>query len=244
MAHGWDIWTSCQKCYDDDIVEKVIEGSGTFVLKLGMCCLLVMDGWSLLAFRGSTTKSCCQGGKSRGNAPVQELRMSEVVFTSRIAIIPVPCSHSPFAFRYKPEENVEGCCRHHVGPPIFHDVKKGWTCCEKYVFQIQFHFRRVYDWNDFYKIEGCCVGKHNPNQPEVMHAPSPTIEKLKQMESAQTGIFPSKIDIFVETSAPLKSISEFNQQNPDAPSAVSSLANKTVEPVPMKGTISHFISNV
>ena len=175
---------------------------------------------------------------------MQELRMSEVVFISRIAIIPVPCSHSPFAFRYKPEENVEGCCRHHVGPPIFHDVKKGWTCCEKYVFQTQFHFRRVYDWNDFYKIEGCCVGKHNPNQPEVMHAPSPTIEKLKQMESAQTGIFPSKIDIFVETSAPLKSISEFNQQNPDAPSAVSSLANKTVEPVPMKGTISHFISNV
>ena len=244
MAHDWDIWTSCQKCYDDDIVEKVIEGSGTFVLKLGMCCLLVMDGWSLLAFRGSTTKSCCQGGESRRNAPVQELRMSEVVFTSRIAIILVPCSHSPFAFRYKPEENVEGCCRHHVGPPIFHDVKKGWTCCEKYVFQTQFHFRRVYDWNDFYKIEGCCVGKHNPNQPEVMHAPSPTIEKLKQMESAQTGIFPSKIDIFVETSAPLKSISEFNQQNPDAPSAVSSLVNKTVEPVPMKGTISHFISNV
>ncbi|KAF5864461.1 hypothetical protein ETB97_007565 [Aspergillus alliaceus] len=36
-------------------------------------------------------------------------------------------------------------CVHHPGQPIFHEGSKGWSCCKK----------RVLDFDDFLKIEGC-----------------------------------------------------------------------------------------
>lgn len=36
-------------------------------------------------------------------------------------------------------------CVHHPGVPIFHEGSKGYTCCK----------RRVLDFDDFMKIEGC-----------------------------------------------------------------------------------------
>ncbi|KAI9828602.1 MAG: hypothetical protein M1826_005984 [Phylliscum demangeonii] len=41
----------------------------------------------------------------------------------------------------KPDEP----CRHHPGPPIFHEGRKGYTCCS----------RRELDFDDFLTIEGC-----------------------------------------------------------------------------------------
>lgn len=35
-------------------------------------------------------------------------------------------------------------CRFHTAPPIFHDTRKGWGCCEK----------RVYDWDEFEQLVG------------------------------------------------------------------------------------------
>lgn len=40
--------------------------------------------------------------------------------------------------------NSDTACRFHVLPPIFHDTRKGWSCCEK----------RVYDWDEFEQLEG------------------------------------------------------------------------------------------
>lgn len=48
-------------------------------------------------------------------------------------------------------ENGEGACRYHPGKPIFHDLKKGWACCNKI----------VYDWDEFKKIETCAIGRHD-----------------------------------------------------------------------------------
>jgi hypothetical protein len=31
--------------------------------------------------------------------------------------------------KYKESENKENSCHHHPGKPIFHDLKKGWDCC-------------------------------------------------------------------------------------------------------------------
>ena len=42
--------------------------------------------------------------------------------------------------------NTGTSCKFHSGKPIFHDVKKGWDCCGKI----------VYDWEEFEKIKGCC----------------------------------------------------------------------------------------
>ncbi|KAK8805743.1 hypothetical protein WA158_002399 [Blastocystis sp. Blastoise] len=168
-----------QKCFDDDIVEKVVEDYGTFKLE-------------------------------KGEAPKREIKKEE----NHEGML--QCKNYGCLKWYKPEENVEGCCIHHVGPPLFHDTKKGWTCCEK----------RVYDWDSFHKIEGCTKGKHNPISPDILTAPSPTIaalNKINQQEQQQ------------QSSAEIKSISSFNTSNPNAPSAIKSLVNQTKpEPVPMK----------
>lgn len=34
---------------------------------------------------------------------------------------------------------------------MFHDLKKGWTCCNTV----------VYSWDEFEKIKGCKLGKHS-----------------------------------------------------------------------------------
>lgn len=53
---------------------------------------------------------------------------------------------------YLPDENNPDACGYHPGAPIFHDLKKGWTCCNKI----------VYDWDEFQKLPTCAVGAHVP----------------------------------------------------------------------------------
>ena len=43
------------------------------------------------------------------------------------------------SLKYNDEENNPIVCGYHPGKPIFHDTKKGWTCCNKI----------VYDWGEF-----------------------------------------------------------------------------------------------
>ncbi len=58
---------------------------------------------------------------------------------------------------YKEDENSETSCLYHPGQPIFHDLKKGWTCCNKI----------VYDWDEFQKLPTCAVGRHTDNKDEA-----------------------------------------------------------------------------
>lgn len=44
----------------------------------------------------------------------------------------------------------EATCTFHSGAPIFHEGSKGWSCCP----------RKVLDFDEFLKIEGCKEGKH------------------------------------------------------------------------------------
>jgi hypothetical protein len=57
---------------------------------------------------------------------------------------------------YKEEENQDGVCHHHPGKPIFHDLKKGWTCCNKI----------VYDWDEFQKLPTCATSRHTDQKDE------------------------------------------------------------------------------
>ena len=62
------------------------------------------------------------------------------------------CTNKGCNKEYLPEENADTVCGHHPGQPIFHDLKKGWTCCNKI----------VYDWDEFQKLPTCAVGAHVP----------------------------------------------------------------------------------
>ncbi|KAI9279787.1 chord-domain-containing protein [Sporodiniella umbellata] len=44
----------------------------------------------------------------------------------------------------------EAKCRYHPGAPIFHEGSKGWSCCS----------RKVLDFDEFLKIEGCKEARH------------------------------------------------------------------------------------
>jgi len=99
-------------------------------------------------------------------------------------------------------ENHDSACHYHSGQPIFHDVKKGWSCCTK----------RVYDWDEFEKIQGCSIGRHSTVDPKVSFAQSPTVALAEQAEKK-----------YGSESAPvLKSIDAFNKENPEAITAAKS----------------------
>ncbi len=51
---------------------------------------------------------------------------------------------------YLDAENDGTKCRFHPGKPIFHDLRKGWACCNQI----------VYEWSEFEAIVGCCLGEH------------------------------------------------------------------------------------
>ena len=50
--------------------------------------------------------------------------------------------------KYTESQNTSSSCKYHPGKPLFHDLKKGWTCCNVI----------VYDWEEFEKIVPCSVG--------------------------------------------------------------------------------------
>lgn len=50
------------------------------------------------------------------------------------------------------EENGEEACKYHKGAPVFHDLKKYWSCCGK----------ETHDWDEFMKLPTCCTGWHSP----------------------------------------------------------------------------------
>lgn len=117
---------------------------------------------------------------------------------------------------YTPEENIDGCCKHHILPPFFHDLAKGWSCCKDKV---------VYDWDDFGTIEGCVVGKHSQIDPKLKFAASPTVQAANKAEANNPGTAPV-----------IKSIDEFNASNPEAKTALNSFKQTvtTVHTTPRK----------
>eukprot|EP00941_MAST-03F_sp_MAST-3F-sp1_P001226 g1226.t1 len=102
---------------------------------------------------------------------------------------------------YDPNNNEEGSCQFHVKPPIFHDIKKGWSCCGK----------MVYDWDAFQAIQGCATGKHSNIPPAQAYAASPTVTAAAAAEA--------------RAAANLKSIDSYNVANPDAVTAASAAAS-------------------
>lgn len=49
------------------------------------------------------------------------------------------------------EENSETACNYHKGGPVFHDIKKYWSCCPSKV---------CYEFEEFQEVERCTVSFH------------------------------------------------------------------------------------
>ena len=141
-------------------------------------------------------------------SPEQTLPNAPEVDKNGVALI--RCRNYGCNKMYSESENTDTSCYHHVAPPIFHDRIKGWQCCKD---------KKAYDWEEFQSIVGCTVGKHSNIDPKIKFAASPTVAA-----ATNTG----------NTSPPpppqLKSINEFNKNNPDAATAASSAAKILSQP--------------
>lgn len=63
------------------------------------------------------------------------------------------CTNKGCLKEFNEEDNqAEDVCKYHVGAPVFHDVKKYWSCCKK----------ETWDWDAFMKLPTCATGKHVP----------------------------------------------------------------------------------
>ena len=83
------------------------------------------------------------------------------------------CKRQGCSKQYTDQENNETACKFHDGKPIFHNLKKGWTCCNI----------TVYEWDEFQKIQGCKVGTHTCHTQETQFFKS-------QMQKREYKIFP------------------------------------------------------
>ncbi|ETW01518.1 hypothetical protein H310_06182 [Aphanomyces invadans] len=115
----------------------------------------------------------------------------------------VQCKNFGCREKFNPVENHASACKHHTKPPTFHDTKKGWQCCTE---------KLVYDWEQFELIEPCAVGFHSTTGI----APPP------KEESTGFGA-----PVLVVPAPAVKSIDEYNQNNPNAVTAVSAAAPKS-----------------
>jgi len=62
------------------------------------------------------------------------------------------CSNKGCLKEFDPTTNEDQSCNYHPGEPIFHDLKKFWSCCQA----------ETWDWDEFVKLPTCKVGKHTP----------------------------------------------------------------------------------
>lgn len=105
--------------------------------------------------------------------------------------------------------------------------------------------RRVYDWDEFHKIEGCTVGPHCCEQKTESFAPSPTVAAINAAVQNAAAPVPTVNESGAAVpTAPaqpaqpaIRSIEEYNRQNPDAPTLEKSIKETLTEkpkPIPMK----------
>jgi len=79
------------------------------------------------------------------------------------------CKNFGCQAEYDESENCEGACRHHVEPPVFHDTRKWWSCCEDI---------KVFEFDELLCIPGCQLGRHS-NQP-----PAIEVQRKAELEAA------------------------------------------------------------
>lgn len=69
---------------------------------------------------------------------------------------PRTCRNAGCGAKYTEAENGDDRCLFHPGPPVFHERKKGWSCCDVH----------VYDFDEFMNVPPCTRGRHCADPPK------------------------------------------------------------------------------
>ena len=73
------------------------------------------------------------------------------------------CRNKGCGESYRERDNADDACLHHPGPPIFHERKKGWACCDV----------MCYDFDEFMSVKPCARGRHCAAPEAVAYAKKP-----------------------------------------------------------------------
>ena len=98
--------------------------------------------------------------------------------------------------KYTEDDNSDSACNHHPGKPMFHDLKKGWTCCNQ----------KAYDWDEFEKLTTCAVSRHTDVDPNASLNNQDQFYQSSTISNAQKALDKEQSQIKV------KSIDEFNRE--------------------------------
>lgn len=82
----------------------------------------------------------------------------------------ISCKNPGCKLSYDPSTSPDDACSYHPGKVIFHDIKKGWTCCNEV----------RYDWDEFEAIPGCTRGPHSSVKPTTEFFKSDTVSRADQ----------------------------------------------------------------
>ena len=101
------------------------------------------------------------------------------------------CKRPGCGRHYLESDNDGTKCRFHSGQPVFHDLKKGWACCNQI----------VYEWDEFQKIVGCCMGRHSNDDDDGQS----TFWQSSTVANASTAVRKAEV-------AALKTAADFNRE--------------------------------
>ena len=76
------------------------------------------------------------------------------------------CRNKGVREKFTEAENRDDACAYHPGPPIFHERKKGWSCCD----------RICYDFDEFMRIPPCTGG----GTTRIRAGPAPGVRERTQ----------------------------------------------------------------
>mmetsp|Transcript_39235 Transcript_39235/g.65115 ORF Transcript_39235/g.65115 Transcript_39235/m.65115 type:complete len:303 (+) Transcript_39235:34-942(+) len=89
------------------------------------------------------------------------------------------CKNYGCQCEFDEKTNHDTACRHHKKPPIFHDTRKWWTCCEDV---------KVYSFDELLHIPGCAIGKHSSEPP------AEEIKRAEQISEATSKVLKMHVD--------------------------------------------------
>ncbi|EGR31395.1 kelch motif family protein, putative [Ichthyophthirius multifiliis] len=107
------------------------------------------------------------------------------------------CKRGGCQQKYTNTDNHPQSCHFHPGKPIFHDTKKGWTCCNQI----------VYDWDEFQKIKPCAEGMHCDQDPNQSLSGQDQFYKSNTVANAQKSLDKQENKIVIQK------ISDFNKHD-------------------------------
>ena len=83
------------------------------------------------------------------------------------------CRNKGCGEKFTEAENRDDACAYHPGPPIFHERKKGWSCCD----------RICYDFDEFMRIPPCTRGRHDA----IRAGPAPGVRETNAKVNGEGG---------------------------------------------------------